>query len=34
VRSMLQGWDIQFLEENTIHRYDKPKAIWEVLAQT
>lgn len=34
VRTMLQGWNIQFLEENIIHRYDKPKSVWEVLAQT
>ena len=34
VRTMLQGWDIQFLQENIIHRYDKPKSVWEVLAQT
>ena len=32
VRSFLQGWDIQFLEENIIHRYEKPKVVWEVLA--
>jgi len=34
VRTMLQGWDIQFIEENVIHRYEKPKSVWEVLAQT
>jgi len=34
VRTVLQGWDIQFLEENIIHRYDKSKSVWEVLAQT
>ena len=28
----LQGWDIQFLEENIIHRYEKPKSVWEVMA--
>ncbi len=32
VRSFLQGWDIQFLEENVIHRYEKPKSVWEVMA--
>lgn len=32
VRTFLQGWDIQFLEENTIHRYEKPKSVWEVMA--
>jgi SAM-dependent methyltransferase len=32
VRLFLQGWDIQFLEENVIHRYQKPKYVWEVLA--
>ena len=34
VRTMLQAWDIQFLEENVIYRYEKPKSVWEVLAQT
>ena len=33
VRTFLRGWDIQFIEENTIHRYEKPKSVWEVLAQ-
>ena len=33
VRALLQGWDIQFLEENMIHRYEKPKSVWEVIAQ-
>lgn len=32
VRLFLQGWDIQFLEENVIHRYEKPKYVWEVMA--
>jgi SAM-dependent methyltransferase len=32
VRTMLQGWDIQFLEENIIHRYEKPKSVWELMA--
>lgn len=32
VRTMLRGWDIQFLEENIIHRYEKPKSVWEVMA--
>jgi len=32
VRTMLQDWDIQFIEENIIHRYEKPKSVWEVLA--
>ena len=32
VRSFLQGWDIQFLEENIINRYEKPKSVWEVMA--
>jgi SAM-dependent methyltransferase len=32
VRSFFHGWDIQFLEENVIHRYEKPKSVWEVLA--
>jgi hypothetical protein len=32
MRLFLQGWDIQFLEENVIHRYEKPKSVWEVMA--
>lgn len=32
VRSFLQDWDIQFLEENIINRYEQPKCVWEVLA--
>lgn len=32
VRTFLQGWDIQFLEENIIQRYEKPKSVWEVMA--
>jgi len=32
VRTMLQGWDIQFLKENIIHRYEKPKSVWELMA--
>jgi SAM-dependent methyltransferase len=32
VRTFLQGWDIRFLEENIIHRYEKPKSVWEVMA--
>jgi SAM-dependent methyltransferase len=32
VRTFLQGWDIRFLEENIIHRYEKPKFVWEVMA--
>ena len=32
VRLFLQGWDIQFLEENIIHRYEKSKYVWEVMA--
>jgi SAM-dependent methyltransferase len=32
VRTFLQDWDIQFLEENIIHRYEKPKSVWEVMA--
>jgi SAM-dependent methyltransferase len=32
VRLLLQGWDIQFIEENVIHRYEKPKSVWEVMA--
>jgi len=32
VRLFIQGWDIQFLEENVIYRYEKPKAVWEVMA--
>lgn len=32
MRAFLRDWDIQFLEENTIDRYEKPKSVWEVLA--
>jgi hypothetical protein len=32
VRIFLHGWGIQFLEENIIHRYEKPKSVWEVMA--
>jgi len=32
VRAFLQGWDIRFLEENVIHRFGKPKSVWEVMA--
>jgi SAM-dependent methyltransferase len=32
VRRFLQGWEIQFLEENVIHRYQKPKWVWEAMA--
>lgn len=32
VRAFLTGWDIQFLEENVIHRYEKPKYVWEAMA--
>jgi len=32
VRTFLQSWDIQFLKENIIHRYEKPKSVWEVMA--
>ena len=32
VRFLLQGWDIQFLEENVIDRYQNPKYAWEAMA--
>lgn len=32
VRLFLQEWEIQFLEENVIHRYPKPKSVWEARA--
>jgi SAM-dependent methyltransferase len=32
VRLFLQAWDIQFLEENVIDRYRKPKYVWEAMA--
>jgi len=32
VRAFLQGWDIQFLKENIIYRYEKPKSVWELMA--
>ena len=28
-----KGWKIQNIEEMTIARYDKPKAVWEVVAR-
>lgn len=31
-RLFLQGWDVQFLEENIIHRYEKPKHVWEAMS--
>jgi ubiquinone/menaquinone biosynthesis C-methylase UbiE len=34
VQALLKGWDIQFIEENIIHRFENPKSVWEVLAQT
>jgi SAM-dependent methyltransferase len=32
MRLFLQGWDGQFLEENIIDRYEKPKSVWEAMA--
>jgi ubiquinone/menaquinone biosynthesis C-methylase UbiE len=32
VHCFLHGWDIQFLEENVIQRYAKPKYVWEAMA--
>lgn len=32
MRLFLQGWAIQFLEEQIIHRYEKPKSVWETMA--
>ena len=32
VRLFLQGWDIRFLQEIVIHRYQKPKCVWEAMA--
>jgi SAM-dependent methyltransferase len=32
VQLFLQGWNIQFLEENVIDRYKKPKYVWETMA--
>jgi SAM-dependent methyltransferase len=31
-RRFLNGWDIQFLEENVIDRYRNPKHVWEAMA--
>jgi len=28
----LQGWEIQFLEENVIRRSKKPKSVWEMVS--
>lgn len=32
VKKLLRLWDIRFLEENIIHRYRKPKYVWEAMA--
>ena len=32
VRKFLHGWEIRFLEENIIQRYEKPKSVWETMA--
>jgi SAM-dependent methyltransferase len=32
VKKLLHGWKIQFLEENVIQRYRKPKHVWEAMA--
>jgi hypothetical protein len=32
VHLFLQEWEVQFLEENLIHRYQKPKWVWEAVA--
>jgi len=32
MQTFLNGWDIQFLEENVIHRFEKLKSVWEVMA--
>jgi SAM-dependent methyltransferase len=32
MRLFLQGWEIRFVEENVIHRYEKPKSVWEAMA--
>jgi SAM-dependent methyltransferase len=31
-RLLLKEWDIQFLQESVIYRYEKPKYVWEVMA--
>ena len=33
VRRFLEGWGIQFLEENVIQRYEEPKSVWEAMAK-
>lgn len=33
VVDLLRGWEIGFLEHAVIHRYDKPKAVWEAMAR-
>jgi SAM-dependent methyltransferase len=32
VLDVLREWNISFIEESTIHRYEEPKVVWEVLA--
>jgi len=32
VRTMFQGWKIQFLDENITHRFGRPKSVWELMA--
>jgi hypothetical protein len=34
VLEALNGWDIAFIEEATIDRYEQPKVIWEVMARS
>ena len=28
------GWTVRHLEEHTVHRYARPKVLWEILAET
>ncbi|MBI5095225.1 MAG: class I SAM-dependent methyltransferase [Candidatus Hydrogenedentes bacterium] len=30
---LMRGWIVESMEEMIIHRYEKPKAIWEVVAE-
>jgi SAM-dependent methyltransferase len=32
VGTFFRVWNVQFLEENIIYRYEKPKSVWEVMA--
>jgi hypothetical protein len=33
VTDLLKGWKVLSCVEKTIHRYEKPKVVWEVVAR-